>query len=307
MKDDLNRLMSKDMSRADKDKLAAWMDLTNEVGKVMAVGQCSEELAMTLGATQEPATGVGDALTRMVSASMDNADLYSAVAALTASCNVNPVIFLKYPGNFVFSGLGINSDSDNLAHRLDNAGMQGTCVPNAIDNLVKIDRYYAQKFANLVKMLDSINEGDGTVLDNTIAVWMNEDSDGCAHNLNNSPIIQAGSGGGYFKTGKVVNLDAASGATAEQMLGNSTSQCGPGSDMKVDGISQSTGTPAQYGNAPVNKYFCNIMNAMGMKAGPDGFPAKDGPASEVTHYGYSDKTEDFCGGAGGARGRRRDP
>jgi hypothetical protein len=48
----------------------------------------------------------------------------------------------------------------------------------------------------------------------------------------------------------------------------------------------------------VNKYFCNIMNAMGLKADAQGFPAKDGPASEVTHYGYSDLTEDFCGGAG---------
>ena len=35
---------------------------------------------------------------------------------------------------------------------------------------------------------------------------------------------------------------------------------------------------------------------MGMKAGADGFPAVGGPASEVTHYGYSDKTEDFSGG-----------
>jgi hypothetical protein len=275
------------------------MDLVNEVGQAIATQQCSEELATTLGATSSIATGTeGDVLTRKVSASMDNADLYSAIAALTASCNVNPVIVLKYPGNFVFSGLGINADSDNQAHRLNQAGMQGDCVVGVLDNLRKIDRYYAQKFANLVKMLDSINEGDGTVLDNSVAVWMTEYSDGCAHNLNNLPIIQAGSGGGYFKTGKIIHLDAGSGATAEQMLGRSTSQCGEGSDMKVDGISQATGTEPQFGNAPVNKYFCNIMNAMGLQADANGFPAKDGPGGEVTHYGYSDKTEDFCGGAG---------
>jgi hypothetical protein len=131
---------------------------------------------------------------------------------------------------------------------------------------------------------------------------MNEMSDGNAHNLNNAPIVQAGGGGGYFKTGRVINLDAASGATAEQMLGRSLSQCVDGAPQTSNGVNQGTGTEAQFGNAPVNKYFCNIMNAMGMKADAMGYPAKDGPASEVTHFGYSDKTEDFCGGAGAVQG-----
>lgn len=302
VKGDLSRLMSKDMSKADKDKLAAWMDLANDVGKVVASAQCNQELAMTLGASNKLASSGGDALTRKINDTMDNADLYSAIAALTAACNANPVIFLKYPNNFVFSGLGINADSHNQSHRLDNAGMQGPCVAGAVENLLKIDAYYAQKFANLVKLLDSMTEDDGTVLDNTAAIWMNEMSDGNAHNLNNAPIIQAGSAGGYFKTGRVVNLDAASGATPEQMLGRSLSQCVDGTPQTSDGVSQGTGTESKYGNAPVNKYFCNLMNAMGMKADAMGFPAKDGPASEVTHYGYSDKTEDFAGGAGAVAG-----
>ncbi|RYZ02721.1 MAG: DUF1552 domain-containing protein [Myxococcales bacterium] len=302
VKDDLNRLMSKDMSRADKDKLQAWMELANQVGGVVASAQCNQDLAMTLGASNKPATGMGDALTRKVSDTMDNADLYMAIAALAAACNANPVIFLKFPNNFVFSGLGINADAHNQSHRLDNAGMQGACVPNAVQNLLKIDGYYTQKFANLVKYLDSMREDDGTVLDNSVAVWMNEMSDGNAHNLNNSPIIQAGSGGGFFKTGRIVNLDKDSGATPEQMLGRSLAQCVDGAPQTSDGVSQATGTDSKYGNAPVNKYFCNIMNAMGMKADASGFPAKDGPASEITHFGYSDKTEDFTGGVGAVAG-----
>jgi hypothetical protein len=294
--------MSRDMSKADKDKLAAWMELANQVGGVVASAQCSQELAVKLGASNKAGTSGMDALTRKVNDMMDNADLYSAIAALTAACNANPVIFLKYPNNFTFSGLGINADSHNQSHRLSDASMQGPCVKDAVDNLLKIDTYYATKFANLVKMLDSMTEDEGTVLDNTVAVWMNEMSDGNAHNLNNAPIIQAGSGGGYFKTGQVVNVDAASGATAEQMLGRSLSQCVDGTPQTSNGVNQGTGTDAKYGNAPVNKYFCNIMNAMGMKADAGGYPAKDGPASEVTHFGYSDKTEDFAGGKGAVTG-----
>ena len=63
-------------------------------------------------------------------------------------------------------------------------------------------------------------------------------------------------------------------------------------------MGQATGTEACYGNAPINKYFCNIMNAMGMKADAAGYPAVNGPGSEITHFGYSDRTEDFCGGEG---------
>jgi hypothetical protein len=44
------------------------------------------------------------------------------------------------------------------------------------------------------------------------------------------------------------------------------------------------------------------MNAMGLKADVMGYPAMYGPASEVTQFGYSDKTEDFCGGAGAVQG-----
>jgi len=304
VKDDLSTLSRKDMSKADRDKLAAWMDLTNDLGRVVSgTVQCNQALATKLGASNQLAGGtMGDVVTRKINDSMDNADLYSAIAVLTAACNANPVIVLKYPGNYVFSGLGINADSDNQSHRMDNAGMQGPCVANVVANLIKIDSYYAEKFAKLVWMLDSITEGDGTVLDNTVAFWISEHSDGCAHNLNNSPIIQAGSGGGYFKTGKIIHLDPGSGATAEDMLGRSTSQCMPGSDMMVDGVNKGTGTDPKFGNAPVNKYFCNVMNAMGLKADAAGYPAKDGPASEVTRYGYSDRTEDFCGGAGAVPG-----
>jgi hypothetical protein len=270
----------------------------------MAAGQCTEDLASMLGAAQANVSKASmrsmgsDILTTKVSDGLDVADVYSSIAALSASCNANPVIFMKYPGNYVFSGLGINTESHSLSHRLDNAGMQGSCLPNAIKMLLQVDAYYAQKFANLVKMLDSIPEGSGSLLDNSAAVWFNEMSDGNAHNLNNAPIIQAGSAGGYFKTGWIINVDPGAPGAADLSGGNSMSACanGTASEM-INGTTQSTGTPAKLANAPINKYFCNLMNALGVKAGDDGYPAKGG-AAPVTKFGYSDKTEDFIGGDG---------
>ena len=231
VRDDLDTLERVDMSQADRTKLAAWKEILDQTGTTIAGAQCTEDLATMLGATQQNVSaadrgGLGsDSLTTEIANGLDGADIYSAIAALSASCNANPVTFMKFPGNYVFRGLDINTESHSLSHRLDNAGMQGSCLPNAIQMLLQVDTYYTQKFANLVKMLDSIPEGDGTLLDNTATVWFNEMSDGNAHNLNNLPIIQAGGAGGYFKTGWIVNVDPASPGAADMSNGRSMSQC----------------------------------------------------------------------------------
>ena len=91
-------------------------------------------------------------------------------------------------------------------------------------------------------------------------------------------------------------------AKATDWAGNSESQCTDGgTDMQSNGLTQATGTPAAVGQAPINKYFYNIMNAMGVKADSTGFPAKGGTAP-VTKFGYSDLTTDFTGGLGAVQG-----
>ncbi len=73
MQADLTRLRNQDMSREDKDRLAAWMELTNQIGKMVAVAsaQCNQDVVLTLGASNPLATatgssGDGDVLTRKV-------------------------------------------------------------------------------------------------------------------------------------------------------------------------------------------------------------------------------------------------
>ncbi|WP_437499158.1 DUF1552 domain-containing protein [Sorangium sp. So ce1099] len=295
---DLDSLARFDMSQADRNKLEAWKAMLDETVTTVASAQCNTALATALGATKEnfdlasTASSGDDALTRRISDTLDAADLYSNLAVLAAACNATPVIVLKYPGNFVFRGLGLTMDSSNLSYRLDNAGMQGTCVTGVIDMLLKIDDYYARKFAHLVEQLSRIDEGDGTLLDSCAAVWFQDVSDGCARNLNNLPIVQVGSAGGYFKTGWAVNVEDGS---PDLTTGNSEITCVEGAPNEVDGTTQATGTDPSLANAPINKYFCSLMNALGVRAGTDGFPAPGG-SEPVTHFGMYDRTEDFIGG-----------
>jgi hypothetical protein len=309
VKDDLAAFERQDMSAEDRNKVAVWKALCNDVGTVVTA-TCSMDTATRLGATPENFAAATmrvagmDVLTNKVNAELDAADMYSAVAVLAAACNFNPVILLKYPLNHVFSGLGISVDSVSLSHRLDNAGLTGRCLPNALTMLQAIDRYHVAKFAKLIGMLDSIDNGDGSrLLDSTATVWFNQFSDGLAGNLNNLPIIQAGGCGGYFKTGWTVNVDPAAPGSPTLTRGNSEGQCaGVTADEQVNALAAvTTGTDPAVASGPINKYFYNLMNAVGVKADASGYPTKGG-AAEVSKFGYSDRTTDFNGGYGAVAG-----
>jgi hypothetical protein len=295
VKNDLDTLERADMSQADKNKLEAWKDLLHETQSMLPAA-CNADVASMLELSQELAEAAsvtaGQDLSTKITSTLDKADVYSNLAVLAAVCNVNPVILLKYPAAYVWKGLGIEVDATSLSHRGENANMTGTCYPQAIDLLLRMDDYYTRKFAHLVELLNSIDEGDGKVLDNSAAVWFQDVSDGCARNLNNLPIVQVGSLGGYFKTGWAINVEDGS---PDLSRGNSEAQCTGDTTDEFNALTQETGTDPKLANAPINKYYCNLMNALGVKAAEDGFPAPGG-AAEVTKFGMYDRTEDFVHG-----------
>lgn len=160
---DLEALQRLDMSAADRQKLEGWKALVNDTGATVISTLCTPELAANLGATSDNASaataplvsGSGtDVLTRKVTADLDGADMYSVMAVLATACNFNPVIVLKYPPNYLFTGLGITNESANISTRSNNSNLTGPCVPNALDQLQTIDKYYASKLAKLAGLLD---------------------------------------------------------------------------------------------------------------------------------------------------------
>jgi hypothetical protein len=282
VRDDLSTLQRVNMSRADKQKLSDWVDLLHQTTGAVMSAQCTADTATTLGvtsATVQAAAGGVD-ISKSSPIMMD-------LAVLTAICDANRVIFMKTPPNYVFSFLGLTQESHGLSHRIGSANMGGTCLSGVLDMLHQIDMWYAQQFAYLVGKLDGFAEGDGTLLDNTATVWFQEMSDGNSHNLNNLPILQAGGCGGYFKTGQAVNVE---GGKTALSVGNSDSDCKNG--MSPFASLDSLGTPPDQATMPINKYFCNLMNAIGVQAGADGFPVIGG-TQPVTHYGKYDDSKLF--------------
>jgi hypothetical protein len=284
VREDLNNLQRVNMSASDQKKLADWVDLLHETSTTIT-SQCGADAAASLGLTSD-SVQPADTMSTWAGDISQVAPIMMDLAVLTALCDANRVIFMKMPPNYVFKNLGLTVDSDALAHRNSTGLLGGACLPGVMDMLHAIDVFYAQQFAYLVGKLDSFQEGDGTLLDNTATVWFQEMSDGDAMNLNNLPILQAGSCGGYFKTGWAVNVE---GGRTDLTAGNSDGDCVNGNTLSNRG---DVGTPSDEATMPINKYHCNLMNAIGVMADGTGFPVIGG-TEPVTCYGKYDDTTLF--------------
>lgn len=72
--------------------------------------------------------------------------------------------------------------------------------------LVKIHTWYAGQLAYLLDKLEAIPEGGGTMLDNTLVVWLNELGSGGTHTHDKTPWVLAGNIRKSFKMGQLVSF-----------------------------------------------------------------------------------------------------
>ena len=74
--------------------------------------------------------------------------------------------------------------------------------PDGRPAMIAAMRWYTEMFTYLLQQLASIPEGDGTMLDNTLVVWLSEFGDGDGHNSINLPTVLAGNVCGRVNTGQ---------------------------------------------------------------------------------------------------------
>jgi hypothetical protein len=121
-----------------------------------------------------------------------------AVAAL--ACDRTRIASVQWSRSFSpirHTWVGVTTDHHTISHKTDAA---------TIEDIRKLNVWYGQRFAELLGYLDSVKEGDGTLLDNTILCWGNEAATGL-HNANPGITLTAG-GSNMLKTGR--NFDASS-------------------------------------------------------------------------------------------------
>lgn len=87
-------------------------------------------------------------------------------------------------------------------HSLAHKGDEDT--PKVEQNTA-INAWFSEQLAYLIAKLKSIPEGNGTVFDNTVIFWTNEQAKGNNHDRRRMPYLLAGSAGNYFRTGRYVS------------------------------------------------------------------------------------------------------
>lgn len=104
-------------------------------------------------------------------------------------------------GQAKMNWLDIHDNHHTLSHEPDNN-------LDAQEKLVKINVWFCEQLAYLVKKLEAIPEpgGQGSMLDHTTIVWTNELGKGNSHSLDNIPFVLVGGGLG-FKSGQALRFD----------------------------------------------------------------------------------------------------
>ncbi len=85
----------------------------------------------------------------------------------------------------------ITEEHHDLSHEA-NPDSGSTPNADATEKIRAINAFYASQLGYLVERLQSVPEGDGTLLDNTVILWCNELGEGRRHTHDDIPIIVAG-------------------------------------------------------------------------------------------------------------------
>jgi hypothetical protein len=126
--------------------------------------------------------------------------LQNSLAVAALACNRTRVASLQWSRAFTMvqhTWVDVNTGHHTLSH---NTSAQARLQQAAIE------RWYMQRMAELLKQLDSVQEGDGTMLDNTMMIYANELTVGAAHNVSPPITLVAGSGGKQLRTGRLLEL-----------------------------------------------------------------------------------------------------
>ncbi len=131
-------------------------------------------------------------------------DQQASIVAAAFACDLTRVASFQFSNghdNVPYPWLGYQgAHHDNLSHDETSPGPRATRI--------QICTWYAQKFALLLDKLNTVREGSGTMLDNTLVVWGSEVATG-AHNFDNVPFVVAGGGAKGVRSGRLLNAGGA--------------------------------------------------------------------------------------------------
>lgn len=192
-----NQLQSR-VGAADRVRLEAHLDKIRElelqVGGGTPLGACgTPSVGGVPGYDTDSWTDVG--LDQVAPQMID-------MAVMALACDLTRVSTLQFTighdPRFDWLGMGIPGQWDVWHSMIHEARYTTSGRPLMIAAM----QWYTEMFVYLLQQLASIPEGDGTMLDNTVVLWLSEFGDGDGHGSQNLPAVLAGNACGRIQTGQ---------------------------------------------------------------------------------------------------------
>jgi hypothetical protein len=79
--------------------------------------------------------------------------------------------------------------------------------PGKLEDLTKINTHHVELLAYMLQKMSTLNDGKGTLLDNSMVMYGSAIGDGDRHNHDDLPILLAGRGGNTINSGRVIDTN----------------------------------------------------------------------------------------------------
>ncbi|HEY4078785.1 MAG TPA: DUF1552 domain-containing protein [Rhizomicrobium sp.] len=189
--------LSRKISASDRGKLDEYLTSVREIEKrveVMRKGMndaqdSAKAKNMPAIAMDRPASGLPEDLREHAKLMCD----IIAVAFQTNKTRVASLIISRDLSAMYYPFLNVKDGHHSASHN------------NNSDDYERIARFHVEQYAYLASKLDSMKEGNGTVLDNSCLMFMSNMWIGRKHDNFRLPLVLAGGLGGTLQTGRTLN------------------------------------------------------------------------------------------------------
>jgi len=181
-----------ELGTADQRKLEEYLTSVREIEQ--RIGRAEKDSRVELPKMAQP-EGIPQAYE-------DHARLMLDLQVLAFQGDVSRIstfMFANDSSNKNYPQIGVTDGHHDLSHHGRDEAKQ--------EKIAKINRFHMEQFAYLVEKLQSVPEGNGTLLDHVMLCYGSGLSDGDAHNHDDLPVLLVGGGNGTLQSGRHVRYN----------------------------------------------------------------------------------------------------
>lgn len=189
--------LSRQTSAADRAKLEEYLSSVREVEKRVVrmrdeetrAGERARDQGQPLVTMQRPDNGLPEDIREHMRLMAD----IIALAFQTDKTRVATLLMCRDISGLFYPFLDVRKAHHSASH------------DDLSDDYERISRYYCSQIAYLASRLDAMPEGDGTVLDHSCLLFLNNMWSGSRHDSQKVPAFTVGGLGGTLETGRVLD------------------------------------------------------------------------------------------------------